>query len=137
MEAVGAALARSLPDDQWLCLAGDLGAGKTTFARGFARGLGVREDITSPTFAIYSFYQGAPRQLLHMDAYRLHGPDDIEALMLDDFLRSPFTVLLEWPERIVPALPPDARFLQFASIDEQKRRLTLLDGPPGSPESDR
>lgn len=135
MEAVGAALAETLSDDQWLCLAGDLGAGKTTFARGFARGLGVREDVTSPTFAIYSLYQGTSRQLLHMDAYRLHGPDDIEALMLDDFLRSPYAVLLEWPERIATALPPEARFLQFESIDEHTRRLTLLDGPPKSTES--
>ncbi len=124
-EALGERLACLVPDDTWLALYGDLGAGKTTFSRGFARGLGIKVDITSPTFAIYVPYHGKERQLVHMDAYRLNGPEALDGLMLDDILQPPFVILLEWPERIAAALPPDTWHLDLETVDPDSRRLQL------------
>ena len=128
-EALGERLASLLPDDTWLALYGDLGAGKTTFSRGFARGLGIQADVTSPTFSIFVPYQGKDRQLVHMDAYRLNGPEALDGLMLDDILRSPFVILLEWPERIAAALPPDTWHLKLETVDPTSRRLQLRPFP--------
>lgn len=124
-ETLGARLAAVVPDNTWVALRGDLGAGKTTFARGFARGLGIEEDITSPTFAIFVPYTGASRQLVHMDAYRLNGPDALDSLMLDDCLRPPYILLLEWPERLGDALPPGTWHLDFQPVGESQRKIRL------------
>jgi tRNA threonylcarbamoyladenosine biosynthesis protein TsaE len=98
-EAVGAGLAAALPEDAALALSGDLGSGKTTLVRGLARALKIKETVTSPTFTIYALYEGE-RQLLHMDAYRLERESDLDSLMLDDFLKSPFLAAVEWAEKI-------------------------------------
>ena len=124
-ESLGTRLAPAVPDNTWVALHGDLGAGKTTFARGFARGLGIEADITSPTFAIFVPYDGPRRQLVHMDAYRLNGPDDLDDLMLDDCLRPPYVLLLEWPGRLGDALPPDTWHITFTSLDESRRTIRL------------
>ena len=87
-EALAADLAAVIPDNHVLALHGDLGAGKTTFIRGLARAWGIREPVTSPTFNLYTLYAGS-RQLVHLDAYRLESGSDLDALMIDDFLRSP------------------------------------------------
>src|SRR5260221_14191503 len=86
--ALAAELAAALPPDTTLALHGDMGVGKTTFVQGLAQGLGVHEHVTSPTFAIYSVYQGRGRKLVHLDAYRLEQEAQIEALLLDEFLVS-------------------------------------------------
>ena len=96
-------LALHLPEDCTLALQGDLGAGKTTFVKGLARAWSIQETITSPTFNIYSIYQGQ-RQLIHVDLYRLSGPGDWKGLMLDEFLISPFCLAIEWPERLAQDL---------------------------------
>lgn len=124
-DALGARLAAVVPDNTWVALRGDLGAGKTTFARGFARGLGIQEDITSPTFAIFVPYTGATRQFIHMDAYRLNGPGALDSLMLDDCLRPPYVLLLEWPERLGDALPPGTWHLDFRPLGESRRTIRL------------
>ncbi|MCC5804826.1 MAG: tRNA (adenosine(37)-N6)-threonylcarbamoyltransferase complex ATPase subunit type 1 TsaE [Opitutales bacterium] len=128
-EGLGVRLAHVVPDDTWVALRGDLGAGKTTFARGFARGMGIKEDITSPTFAIFVPYTGTSRQLVHMDAYRLNGPDDLDSLMLDDCLRPPYILLLEWPERLRDTLPHDTWHITFRSIGEARRNIRLQTPP--------
>jgi tRNA threonylcarbamoyladenosine biosynthesis protein TsaE len=103
-EAIGARLARALPPDSALALHGDLGSGKTTLVRGLARGIGYPGAVTSPTYNIYSIYPGSRRQLLHMDAYRIHDASELDSLAIEDFLVSPFLVAVEWPERVADFL---------------------------------
>ena len=74
-----------VPENKVLALHGNLGVGKTTFIRGLTQAWKIAESITSPTFNLYSLYQGT-RQLVHLDAYRLSSSADLEALMIDDFL---------------------------------------------------
>jgi len=128
-EACGKRLAEALPEDALLTLSGDLGTGKTTLVRGLARGLGITANITSPTYTIYTIYQGR-RQLLHMDAYRIEGPDALDALMLEEFLISPFLIALEWPEQVVGAFEDLQRWsLALEIVGEDRHQIRLM--PPG------
>ena len=110
--AFGEQLAKELPADASLALYGDLGVGKTTLVKGIALGLGITKNITSPTFNLFSIYQGE-KQLVHLDAYRLNQQQSIENLMIEDFLRSPYLCVIEWPDN-VPEL-----------IDENTLKLEL------------
>jgi tRNA threonylcarbamoyladenosine biosynthesis protein TsaE len=123
-ETLGTALAAHIPENTLLALHGDLGAGKTTFIRGLARGWKISEPITSPTFNLYSIYQGE-RQLIHLDAYRLTAVEDLDALMIQDFMRSPWCFAVEWPERIEGALPDDAWHLYLEIANAGKHRIRL------------
>lgn len=113
-------LAATLPIDSVLTLSGDLGAGKTTFVKGLASAWGITATITSPTYNIFTLYQG-DRQLVHMDAYRLNGADAVDALMLEEFLRSPYCLVIEWPEKIAAWIPSDAIHLHFANGPAEAR----------------
>src|SRR5512143_2936545 len=106
--ALAAALAAELPPDATLALHGNLGVGKTTFVQGLAQGLGVSGPVTSPTFASYEIHEGRPRRLVHLDAYRIENEQQLESLLLDDFLTSPYCLAIEWPEKVAGLLPPDA-----------------------------
>ena len=97
--AIGEQLAKELPADASLALYGDLGVGKTTLVKGIAKGLGITKNITSPTFNLFSIYQGE-KQLVHLDAYRLSQEQSIENLMIEDFLRSPYLCVIEWPDNV-------------------------------------
>jgi tRNA threonylcarbamoyladenosine biosynthesis protein TsaE len=123
-EAAGVALAGGFPADHALALHGGLGAGKTTFVRGLARGWGLTDPIPSPTFNYYFIYRGS-RQLVHLDAYRLTRPADAESLLVDEFLQSPWCLAVEWPENLGDRLPPTAWHLDFRVPDETTRVLTL------------
>ncbi len=123
--ALAAELAAALPPDTTLALHGDMGVGKTTFVQGLASGLGVHEHVTSPTFAIYSVYQGTTKKLLHLDAYRLEKEAQIESLLLDEFLVSPYVLAVEWPEKTGAWLPKDAGHLTLSIVDGDKHRLVL------------
>jgi tRNA threonylcarbamoyladenosine biosynthesis protein TsaE len=123
-ETLAANLAAVLPVDAVLALHGDLGAGKTTFIRGLARAWGIKEPVTSPTFNLYSIYQGE-RQLIHLDAYRLNAKADLDALMIEDFLKSPWCFAVEWPDRIEGTLPDDAWHLYLEIAQEGSHRIRL------------
>ena len=103
-ERAAEAFAALLPPDTVLTLDGDLGTGKTTFVRGLVRGLGVTGDITSPTFALLNVHEGR-RQVFHVDAYRLKSGAGLDDLMIWDVARSPWNVLVEWPDRVATHLP--------------------------------
>jgi len=120
--AVATALAQALPIDSILTLRGDLGAGKTTFVKALALALGVKGPIKSPTYNIFSIHQGTI-QLVHMDAYRLSGPNAIEELMLEEFLQSPYCLVIEWPERIIDWLPSATIALSLSIQDEHTRLI--------------
>jgi len=126
--ALAAELAAALPPDTTLALHGDMGVGKTTFVQGLAQGLGIAEHVTSPTFGIYSVYHGKSRRLVHLDAYRLVSEHQIDALMLEEFLVSPWVLAVEWPEKIGPALPDEAWHLTLSIVDGEKHRVVLMSG---------
>jgi tRNA threonylcarbamoyladenosine biosynthesis protein TsaE len=123
--ALAAELAAVLPADTTLALHGDMGVGKTTFVQGLAEGLGVKEHVTSPTFAIYSVYQGKSRKLVHLDAYRLEKEAQLESLLLDEFLISPYLLAVEWPEKTGAWLPKEAWHLTLSIRDGDRHRMVL------------
>ena len=123
--ALAAELAAVVPADTTLALHGDMGVGKTTFVQGLAEGLGVKEHVTSPTFAIYSVYEGGRKKLVHLDAYRLEKEADLESLLLDEFLVSPYVLAVEWPENTGPWLPKEAWHLTLSIVDGDKHRVVL------------
>lgn len=122
---IAAELAMLLPPDTVLALHGDMGVGKTTFVQGLARGLGVKEQVTSPTFAIYSVYAGARAKLVHLDAYRLENERQLEELLLEEFLTSPWVLAVEWPEKTGAWLPLQAMHLTLAIVDGDRHSLRL------------
>ena len=124
-ERIARAFAALVPENQVLAFHGDLGAGKTTFIRGLARAWEIVEPVTSPTFNLYTLYQGS-RQLVHLDAYRLGSGCDLDALMIDDFLSPPWCLAVEWPERIAESLPDDAWHLHL-DIDADTAHCIRLD----------
>jgi tRNA threonylcarbamoyladenosine biosynthesis protein TsaE len=105
-EALASKIAAALPLGSVVALHGDLGAGKTVFARGFARALGITEPITSPTFTIAQEYSYSGGRLIHLDLYRIDNADAALAFGVDEFLYGHKGMsLIEWPERITPLLP--------------------------------
>ena len=124
-EALGRALGPLLRVGDVVALFGDLGAGKTSLARGALAALGLAEEAPSPTFAIVQPY--APPEVAlpvaHVDLYRLDAPDDAEELGLDDLLEDG-ALLIEWPERLGDALWPQALRLTLAPDATGGRRLT-------------
>lgn len=130
-QAVARRLAAVLPRDVVLALHGDLGVGKTTFVQGLARALGVTQAVTSPTFTIFNLYQGRERTLVHLDAYRLNGAAELEALMLEDFLRSPWCLAVEWPENVAEWLPATAWHLELGIAADERHTLRLRSAVAG------
>ena len=122
--ALAAELAAALPVDVTLALHGNLGVGKTTFVQGLARGLGVTASVTSPTFTIYSLYHGN-RLLAHLDAYRLDSPAQVDALLLEDFLTTPYCLAVEWPEKVAAWLPRNAWKLDLGIAGEGRHTVRL------------
>jgi tRNA threonylcarbamoyladenosine biosynthesis protein TsaE len=108
-EELGARLAAARPAELTaavLYLAGDLGSGKTTFARGFLHACGVSDTVRSPTYTLLELYAVGALTLVHLDLYRLREPAELEALGLRDFARNGHLWLIEWPERGATRLPP-------------------------------
>ena len=124
-QALALELATALPPDTTLALHGDLGVGKTTFVQGLARGLGVTDSVTSPTFTLFTLYQGSARTLVHLDAYRIENDRQMESLMLEDFLVSPWCMAVEWPEKIAAWIPKDALHLDLGITAEERHTVRL------------
>jgi len=128
--AFGAALAAvALPGDR-LALLGPLGSGKTQFAKGFARGLGIDEVVNSPSFTLMAEYAGR-LTLFHQDLFRLAGPSDVlDGGLLDERADAGVT-LSEWANRLGTDLDPDRLEVRFAVMDDEARRITLAASPDG------
>jgi len=123
--ALGERLGRRLEGGTVIALRGGLGAGKTTFAKGLARGLGVEDEVTSPTYTIVSEYEGRLR-LHHIDAYRLAGAQDFESAGAEELLSDAQGVcLIEWSERVQDALPPGTAVAELAVAEDGSRVLRL------------
>lgn len=109
-----------------VCLSGDLGAGKTTFVQGIARGWGSLDMVTSPTFVIVNQYRRPEGAILHhMDAYRLMGAEDAYNLDMEEMYHSG-ALVMEWPEQIKEALPETYLWVNLIWIDENQRRMVFL-----------
>jgi tRNA threonylcarbamoyladenosine biosynthesis protein TsaE len=117
-EDLAAQLARARPPESQdlavLYLAGELGAGKTTFARGFLRALGVTQPVRSPTFTLMELYPVGALTVLHLDLYRLTEPSELDSLGLRDWARPEHLWLIEWPEKGAGRLPPADLALSFS-----------------------
>ncbi len=122
--ALAARFAAALPPDTVLALHGDLGVGKTTFVQGLAAGFGIREAVTSPTFNIFTLHRG-PVTLLHLDAYRLERPEQLEDLLLEDFMVSPWCLAVEWPERVAAWLPAGTLHLDLGITTGERHTVRL------------
>lgn len=122
--ALAAEFAATLPPDSTLALHGNLGVGKTTFVQGLARGLGITDAVTSPTFNIFTLHRG-PTTLVHLDAYRLETARQVDDLLLSDFLVSPWCLAVEWPEKIADWLPPGTLHLELGIASDERHTLRL------------
>lgn len=106
-----------------ICLEGDLGSGKTVFAKGFAQALEIDEDITSPTFNIIKEYTTGELPLYHMDVYRLDGK--VEELGIDEYYSKNGVTIIEWSDTIVDYLPDERLDIKIRVINEDTRIITL------------
>jgi tRNA threonylcarbamoyladenosine biosynthesis protein TsaE len=125
--ALGERLARELPPRGLVLLIGNLGAGKTTLAKGIVNGLGAAapEDVSSPTFTLVHEYGGG--RVYHIDLYRLDEPREVATLGLDELLESDALVLMEWGERFPQLLPPQRTEIRLtANQDEREIEVTTL-----------
>ena len=114
--------AKTLKANDVVLLNGDLGAGKTTFTKGIALGLGIQESITSPTYAYMNDYEG---KLFHFDCYRLTSGEDAEALGLTDYFYANGICVIEWSENIKSVLPQNCKIVNITTISKNKRRIEL------------
>ena len=127
-EALGETLARRLGAGDVVAYRGDLGAGKTAFTRGLARGLGCTGRVTSPTFTVVNEYEGR-LPLFHFDLYRLDGEDALYDIGWEDYLDRGGVCAVEWSERVEEALPEEAVAVFFARCPEQEGwRVITMEG---------
>ena len=126
-EAVGAALGRILKPFTVIAYRGDLGAGKTAFTRGLARGLGATEQVTSPTYTIVNEYLSGRMPLFHFDMYRLASSDDLWDIGWEDYLERGGVCAVEWSENVADAME-NAICICIEKIGEDSRRITIEGG---------
>ena len=127
-EALGQKLGQTLPAGTVIAYRGDLGAGKTAFTRGLARGLGIQDPVTSPTYTIVNEYLGGRIPLFHFDMYRLHSADDLFDIGWDDYLERQGICAVEWSENVAEALE-DPLTVTICKTGEESRKITLEGGP--------
>ncbi len=112
-EQAGLLLGTEAKKKDIFCLTGDLGVGKTIFSKGFAKGLLIDEDVTSPTFTIVNEYQNGRLPFYHFDVYRLKNSDEIFELGFDEYLFGDGVCLIEWAEIVEEAIPEDAIWINI------------------------
>jgi len=112
-----------------LCLQGDLGAGKTTFLQGFAKGLGINDMVNSPTFVIMKKFPIKNRNFkyfYHFDCYRLNSPEEMLELGFKNIISDPKNIVaIEWPEKISKLLPQNNISITFEHLEENKREISI------------
>lgn len=123
---LAAALAELARPGDLLLLVGDLGAGKTAFAQGFGRGLGVDAPVTSPTFTLANEHQGTRLRMHHLDAYRMESLDEVFDVGLPELLDDDGVVLVEWGDAIAPAVPADYLEVRLALGEDDDERVIEL-----------
>ncbi len=123
-EQLGADFAKNLPGGTVIAMYGDLGAGKTAFVRGMAKGLGLECRVTSPTFTIVNEYLGE-RELIHFDMYRLGSADELFDIGWEDYLSRGAICAVEWSENVSDAFTGDEIKLTIEKLDDTTRKITI------------
>lgn len=127
---LAAKIAAETPNGTVFALDGNLGAGKTVFASGFARGLGITEPVSSPTFTIVQEYPRSEGMFFHLDLYRIDNPDAALAFGIDEFLYASDAIsLVEWPERIDGLFPPGTIRVAIERTDKEETRKITIEKP--------
>ena len=127
-EALGQALVERLSPGAVVAFTGDLGAGKTAFVRGMARGLDIKARVTSPTFTIVNEYEGGRLPLFHFDLYRLGSSDELFDIGWEDFLRRGGICAVEWSENVADALEPGTVFVDIRRGEGPEERVITIEG---------
>ena len=126
-ERVGQALGKVLTAGSVIAYRGDLGAGKTAFTRGLAKGLGIRDTVTSPTYTIVNEYLSGRLPLFHFDMYRLRSSDDLWDIGWEDYLERGGVCAVEWSENVEDAME-NAIWVTISKLGEDTRRITIEGG---------
>ena len=127
-EALGEKLGQTLKPGCVIAYTGDLGAGKTAFTRGLARGLQIPERVTSPTFTIVNEYEGGRLPLFHFDMYRLGSADELFDIGWEDYLARGGVCAVEWSENVEQALEEDAIRIDIRRGDRDSQRVITIEG---------
>ena len=123
-EALGERFGRSVPDGSVVAMYGDLGAGKTAFVRGMARGMGLDCRVSSPTFTIVNEYLGS-RELIHFDMYRLGSADELFDIGWEDYIARSAVCVVEWSENVKEAFFGDEIIVTIEKIGDSRRNITI------------
>ena len=123
--ALGEQIGKRLRGGEVIAYSGGLGVGKTTITRGISMGMGLGDEVTSPTFALVNEYAGEQRSLCHFDMYRISGGLDLETTGFYDYLDGNNVLAVEWSENIADELPDDCIKLHIERIDDTTREITL------------
>ena len=123
-EALGQALGQSLRGGEVIAYTGDLGAGKTAFTRGLARGLGITMAVTSPTYTLVNEYTGGRLELFHFDMYRLGSSEELFDIGWDDYLLRGGVCAVEWSENVSDAME-DAIWVRICRLDDDTRQIDI------------
>lgn len=126
-EAVGEQFAKNLADGTVVAMYGDLGAGKTAFVRGMARGMGLTCRVSSPTFTIVNEYCGE-RELIHFDMYRLNDSDELFDIGWEDYLARGAVCAVEWSEKVDDAFYGDETVVCIEKLGDTERKITIEEG---------
>lgn len=126
-QKIGYEAAEKIKKGDVISLTGSLGAGKTVFAKGFAKQLGIGEAIVSPTFTLVQEYDGRMK-MYHLDLYRLSGEDEFESMGGEDFLYSDGVTLIEWSEKIESMLPDDTIYVKITINEDLTRTIEITGG---------
>ena len=127
-EQIAYEFAKKLCDGDVIAYRGGLGAGKTAFTRGLALGLGIAQDVCSPTFALVNEYRGNGKVLCHFDMYRVNGYDSLYSTGFFDYLNGENILAIEWSENIEDELPDNTITITITVQGEQKRHITVEGG---------
>lgn len=126
-EAIGEKFAQGLVGGTVVAMYGDLGAGKTAFVRGMARGMGLSCRVSSPTFTIVNEYEGE-RELIHFDMYRLESSDELFDIGWEDYLNRGAVCAVEWSEKVEDAFYGDETIVRIEKLGDTERRITIEGG---------
>ena len=123
-QQLGLEFAAQLSPGSVLSLSGELGSGKTEFVKGLAKGLGVADPVTSPTFTLVHEHTGGRLPLYHMDLFRIDGEDDLDEIGFDDYLSRDGVCAIEWADKFRGRLPAEALLLRFEIGKRDERLIT-------------
>jgi tRNA threonylcarbamoyladenosine biosynthesis protein TsaE len=125
-EAIASELAATLGGGECIAIYGELGAGKTQFVRGLAAALGINpRTVSSPTFVLLNVYHGGRLEVFHLDAYRIHGDNDLEAIGFSELLEQHAVVVVEWADRVAGQLPAKRLDVRIETVGESQRQITI------------